>query len=146
MTNVLSHEAFHRSVGLSFDEMLVMEQLSRLSAESILRVLQSIPEPLLQHAAAGLAATPPSAPRAPAERRGSSRRQVLRGARLSGDGRTILEVQVRGISEGGCRIWTRAPSDVPDYFTIRIVGFEGERPCEVRWRSGNELGVQYLDR
>ena len=52
MTSLLSHEAFHESVGHSFDELLMLDQMSRLPAESIARVLQSIPEPLLQQAMA----------------------------------------------------------------------------------------------
>jgi hypothetical protein len=70
--------------------------------------------------------------------------QVLRGAKVLREGRVLLEVQVRDISEGGCRIWTRRLSEVPDHFTIRIVGIRGERACEVRWRAEEELGVRFL--
>ncbi len=145
MTTVLSHEAFHQSVGFAFGELLVLEQISQLPAESILRVLKSIPEPLLQRALASRNAAVPPVPELPGERRAFPRRKVLRGGQLiCAGGSTVLEVQVRDISEGGCRIWSRNPSGVPDHFTIRIVGVYGERPCEVRWRSGEELGVRFL--
>jgi hypothetical protein len=145
MSSVLSHEAFHHSVGFAFGELLVLEQISQLPAESVLRVLKSIPEPLLQQALAGLGAAVPPDQDDPAERRASPRRKVLRGGQVI-QGQTILEVQVRDISEGGCRIWSRHPSAVPDHFTLRIVGVYGERHCEVRWRSDDELGLRFLNR
>jgi hypothetical protein len=143
MTTVLSHEAFHQSVGHAFGELFVLEQISQLPPESVLRILQTIPAPLLLRALAGCGT--PSAPQAAqAERRAFSRRKVLRGAQLLREGRLLLEIQLRDISEGGCRIWTRRLSEVPDHFTIRIVGIAGERACEVRWRSEEELGVRFL--
>ncbi len=143
MTTVLSHEAFHHSVGHAFGELFVLEQISQLPPENVLRILQTIPEPLLRRALAGCGA--PSAPHAAqAERREFARRKVLRGAKVLREGRVLLEVQLRDISEGGCRIWSRRLSEVPDHFTIRIVGIAGERACEVRWRSEEELGVRFL--
>jgi len=140
MTTVLSHEAYHHSVGHAFGELLVLEQISQLPPESVLRVLKSIPEQFLRHALANSGA--PAAE--PTERRAFARRKVLRGARVKASGVGTIEVQVRDISEGGCRIWTRAQSCVPDRFTIRIVGIEGERDCTVRWRAGEELGVEFI--
>ena len=158
MTTVLSHEAFHESVGFAFGELRVLEQMSQLPADGVLRVLQSIPAPLLLQALAGRHAAAskshtirnshrPGAAGEPGDRRAAPRRKVLRGGQVivpPCDGRTILEVQVRDISDGGCRIWSRKPSEVPDHFTIRIVGVCGERRCDVRWRSGDEIGVQFL--
>lgn len=150
MTSILSHEAFDQSVGHAFGELFVLEQISQLPAESVLRILQSIPEPLLRHALEGCGTGRMPEARAEAgagaghERRAFPRRKVLRGARVLSDGRLLLEVQLRDISEGGCRIWTRRQPDVPDRFTIRIVGIAGERACEVRWRSEEELGVRFL--
>ena len=40
MTTVLSHEAYHHSVGWAFGELLVLEQMSQLPPDSVLRVLQ----------------------------------------------------------------------------------------------------------
>jgi hypothetical protein len=142
MTTVLSHDAFHHSVGHAFGELFVLEQISQLPPENVLRILQTIPEPLLRQALAGSVESAPRA--AEAERRDLRRRKVLRGAKVLRAGRVLLEVQLRDISEGGCRIWSRRLSEVPDHFTIRIVGIPGERACEVRWRSGEELGVRFL--
>lgn len=135
MSTVLSHDAFHSSVGFAFDELVLREQLSQMPADSLVRILKSIPTPLLEQA---LGARQPAA-----ERRAEPRRKVLRGARVMSGGRTLLDVQVRDISAGGCRIWCRTPEEVPDRFVIRIVGIPGDKPCEVRWRSGEELGLRF---
>jgi hypothetical protein len=142
MTTVLSHDAFHHSVGHAFGELFVLEQISQLPPENVLRILQTIPEPLLRQALAGSVESAPRA--AEAERRDLRRRKVLRGAKVLRAGRVLLEVQLRDISEGGCRIWSRRLSEVPDHFTIRIVGIAGDRACEVRWRAEEELGVRFL--
>jgi hypothetical protein len=142
MTTVLSHEAFHHSVGHAFGELFVLEQISQLPPENVLRILQTIPEPLLRRALVGCGGPAPQA--GEAEGRAFPRRKVLRGAKVLCEGRVLLEVQLRDISEGGCRIWTRRLSEVPDHFTIKIVGIPGERACEVRWRSGEELGVRFI--
>ena len=147
MTTLLSHDTFHDSVGHAFNELLVLEQMSRLPADSVLRILQSIPKPLLQQALTGLPVQAEVA--APAtglrEQRAFPRRKVLRGGRLMQDRPNgTMDVQVRDISEGGCRIGTRDTEAVADRFLLRIVGFEGERMCEVRWRNDQELGVRFL--
>jgi hypothetical protein len=144
MSTVLSHEAFHPSVGFAFDELLLLEQMSRLPPDSIIRLLQSIPEPMLRDALAARA--PMADASAPRERRLEPRRKVLRGARVTIPGEPVREVQVRDISTGGCRIWSRHIASLPDRFTIRIVGIAGERRCEVRWRYGEELGVRFRER
>lgn len=144
MSTVLSHDAFHESVGHAFNELLVLEQLSQLPPDAVLRVLQSIPETLLRQALGASAQPQPAAK--PEERRAYPRRAVLRGGKLIlNHGRNLLDVQVRDLSEGGCRIRTGNPALLPDRFTIRIVGLSGERPCEVRWRSEQELGVRFLN-
>lgn len=144
MSTVLSHEAFHRSVGLAFDELVVREQISQLPAESVLRILQSIPKDLLREALAE-GSTLDERPQLQ-DRRSEPRRKVLRGARVTSPGQPPREVQVRDISSGGCRIWSRDIASLPDRFSIRIVGVAGERRCDVRWRAGEELGVKFLER
>ena len=157
MTTLLSHEAFHESIGHAFDELLALEQISRLPMDGILRVLQSIPEPLLLRALAGLrepaAAVPPPAAEAPVpvpvqedEQRSQPRRKVLRGGRIIDERRnSALEVQITEISDTGCRIRSREAAVLPPFFALRIVGIGGEKSCEVRWRNAGELGVRFLN-
>ena len=154
--SVLSHGAFHQSIGFAFNEMVLLEQLSQLPPENILRVLQSIPRPLLERALAGQAPadiplqhTPvaqwPEVPPSIAEQRRFPRQNVLRGAQVSfGRQHSVVNVQVLDLSEGGCRIGLDDPSRLPDLFSVRIVGVSGERSCEVCWRAAHELGVAFL--
>jgi hypothetical protein len=143
---LLSHEAFHPSVALAFDELLLLAQISQLPEDAVLRILQSFPEPLLRQALAGIGQPVRAVHQGPGERRTEPRRKVLRGGRVMDEqGITRLEVQVREISHSGCRIWSRTPAAVPDHFTIRIVGFDRPRRCEVCWREGEELGLLFRD-
>ena len=50
MTTLFSHEAFHEDVAQAFNEMMLMDQLSRVPEASLLRILQSFPHPVLQQA------------------------------------------------------------------------------------------------
>ena len=144
MTTVLSHDTFHPSVALAFDELLLLAQISQLPEEAVLRMLQSFPEPLLRKALAAQAQPIRAVHEGPGERRAEPRRKVLRGGRVMDQhGATLVEVQVREISESGCRIWSRTPAAVPDRFVIRIVGVDRQRQCEVRWREGEELGLSF---
>lgn len=52
MTTLFSHEAFHEDVRYAFDELLLMDELSRLPEASQLRLLQSFPSHLLRRAIA----------------------------------------------------------------------------------------------
>jgi hypothetical protein len=139
MSSVLSHEVYHPSVGDAFGELFVLQQISQLPPESVLRILQTIPTPLLRQALKGCGA-------AAAERRAEPRRKVLRGAKVMHGGRLLLEVQLRDVSQGGCRIWTRRPEHVPERFSLLIVGEASERDCELRWRDGEEMGVRFRGR
>lgn len=48
MTTLFSHEAFHEDVGHAFNELFLMDQLSKLPEASLMRILQSFPNSLLQ--------------------------------------------------------------------------------------------------
>lgn len=58
-------------------------------------------------------------------------------------GHFICACFVRDISPAGARLIV--PSEVvPDYFRLNY-GFEGLTPkCRVRWRDGNQMGVQFF--
>ena len=51
MTTLFSHEAFHDDVAHAFNEVIMMDQLSRMPEDSLLRILQSFPSVLLRKAA-----------------------------------------------------------------------------------------------
>jgi hypothetical protein len=75
----------------------------------------------------------------------STRHEVQRSARLILNGRRNgLDVQLRDISEDGCRIRTPNAALLPVRFGILIEGMAGEIACELRWRSGSEAGIRFL--
>lgn len=54
----------------------------------------------------------------------------------------IVECIVRDLSEGGARLYVQDfPEVVPDYFKLNMQGIIPK--CRVRWRSGNELGIEF---
>jgi PilZ domain len=60
----------------------------------------------------------------------------------------IIECVLKDISATGARISVAVPEVVPDYFKLTIEG-QGEQllpKCRVRWRSGNEFGVEFFRR
>lgn len=60
-------------------------------------------------------------------------------------GNPIIKCVVKDISATGACILVAVPEVVPDYFKLRIEGKRVLLPkCRVRWRSGNEVGVQFF--
>ncbi len=56
MTTLFSHDAFHDDVAHAFNELMLMEQLSRLPEASLIRSMQSFPEALLERVLDAVAA------------------------------------------------------------------------------------------
>jgi hypothetical protein len=79
------------------------------------------------------------------ERRGSSRRRVLKGAIiLYHDRHSTLPCTVRDLSATGARLRIEAAVTAPDHF-ILIVELDGiEADCEVVHRRAKELGVKFV--
>ncbi len=58
-------------------------------------------------------------------------------------GKKIASCLVKDISTNGARLEVDAPETLPDCFRLHYGG--DKRPkCSVRWRNGNEMGVQFL--
>ena len=56
----------------------------------------------------------------------------------------ILDCMLHDISSTGARMWVEDPELVPDYFKLKVPGAPLIPRCRVRWRSGNELGVEFF--
>ncbi|MEO1280350.1 MAG: PilZ domain-containing protein [Pseudomonadota bacterium] len=79
------------------------------------------------------------------ERRGASRRKVLKGAVAAFSGRSItVPCMVKDISQSGVRIRALGNVNIPDQFvlTIDLDGLEAD--CEVVWRNDKELGARFI--
>ena len=55
-----------------------------------------------------------------------------------------MDCEIRDISHSGCRIRVASAAGLPRQFELRIADIDGSKLCEVRWRSPNELGVEFI--
>ena len=79
-----------------------------------------------------------------ADRRGSRRNRVLKGALLSfNKGFGAFECVVRDLSDAGARLSFGDASAVPAAFDIRVGGEAAGRPARVRWRSATMIGIAF---
>jgi hypothetical protein len=77
------------------------------------------------------------------------KREVRRARSLSAwivqAGHDDRECQVMDISQSGAKIITARPSDVPDRFELMFTqGDAKRRLCDVVWRRGKTIGVQFV--
>ena len=56
----------------------------------------------------------------------------------------IIDCKLNDISATGARIWVEHADLVPDYFKLRVPKAPSIPRCRVRWRSGNELGLEFF--
>lgn len=57
-------------------------------------------------------------------------------------GHSVCNCFVKDIFSGGACLIVPLPEDVPDYFRLNC-GVD-ELKCRVRWRNGNEMGVEFF--
>jgi len=79
--------------------------------------------------------------------RRKARRSIVRhfGVILSGDGSTRFPCMLIDVSASGARLELRAPSKVPDEFTLLLSRDAAvRRKCKVSWRSEAAVGVQFV--
>ncbi len=77
------------------------------------------------------------------ERRGTSRHRTLKGAKIVLPGhRSLLDCQVRDLSDSGARLRIASTVGVPDSFDLAVSGAP-TRHCRVAWRTLEELGVSF---
>ena len=78
------------------------------------------------------------------ERRGGSRRRVLKKALIVfNDGHCSMGCQVLDKSDTGALLLPLDTLLCPKEFVLKPLVGE-PRPCEVMWRKGTKIGVQYL--
>jgi hypothetical protein len=81
---------------------------------------------------------------AASDRRRAERHRVLKGAFAAfNDGRSTISCIVRNLSEHGARLRFDNVLGVPNRFTL-VLQDDRHIPCLARWRTGSEIGVQFL--
>jgi hypothetical protein len=77
------------------------------------------------------------------ERRGSSRRKILKGGRTFWPNGDSTECTVCNLSDTGAHLELRGP--VPNLFDLAVDGDPARRACWVVWRRGNRVGVKFQE-
>jgi PAS domain-containing protein len=80
------------------------------------------------------------------DRRASERRRMVRAAEVAIEGEALsISCVLIDASGSGARL--RIPPDValPARLHLRVVAMAIDTPCEVRWRNGRDIGVQFTD-
>jgi diguanylate cyclase (GGDEF)-like protein len=79
------------------------------------------------------------------DRRSERRHRVVKhGKVISGENNSVVECRIRDVSNGGARISVNEYYSPPDQFVLLMMGTGEKRAVTVRWRIGNDIGVQYL--
>ena len=78
------------------------------------------------------------------ERRRHARRRVLKSGTIAfNDRHSTVTCSVRNLSENGARLTADGSVYAPDTFEL-LVDLDGlEARCEVAWRSGKDVGIQF---
>src|ERR1700676_4784199 len=74
-------------------------------------------------------------------RRGSSRRKILKSGRTFWPNGDSCECTVYNLSDTGARLDTHSP--VPNVFDLVVDGDPWRRSCVVIWRKENRIGVKF---
>jgi hypothetical protein len=79
------------------------------------------------------------------KRRGAARRRMLKPAKIARiDAKSLIDCQLRDLSETGARLRCSALGAVPNDFYL-IFPVEGTRRlAKVAWRRGEEIGVHFV--
>lgn len=75
------------------------------------------------------------------DRRGSSRRKILRGGRTFWPNGDSSECTIYNFSETGAKLELRGPA--PNAFDLAVNGDSERRSCLVVWRKENYVGVKF---
>ena len=112
-----------------------LRMLTSLPVDALVRVLRSVHEDLLKQALA------PN----DSSKRSRTRQRTLRSGKIIYNNQTcVMDCQIRDMSEGGCRVRVANTANLPRHFDIQITGRRERQLCEVKWRSPQELGVQFI--
>jgi hypothetical protein len=77
------------------------------------------------------------------DNRKTTRHRVLKVGSILLDRDRVFSCKVRDISETGACLEFAIPLDIPDDFTLLIVSDGIRRTCNVRWRKGVRIGVDF---
>ena len=77
------------------------------------------------------------------ENRKIRRQRVLKGAKILIDRTIVIDCTVRNVSETGACLQLPSPVGVPNRFEVMIGPDNAPRPCQLIWRSANQIGIAF---
>ena len=120
----------------------IKQQLSRLPAEALGKIVRYIQESLINEAQ-----PPADSCGRGTNRRREQRLRVVATGTIFYHGRTsTMPCDIRDISSFGCRVSVASTVELPRQFELRISGTESLRLCVTKWRLPAELGILFADR
>ena len=79
------------------------------------------------------------------EQRQYRRQRVLKDGKIHLGIATVIDAVVRDLSSGGAKLKVPAHIAIPDSFNLQIGIDKQLHAVEVRWRSGELMGVKFID-
>ena len=79
------------------------------------------------------------------ERRKVQRRRTLKGGTIAFNRAAGIDCRVRNLSPLGACLEVETPVGIPDEFVLVIESDHIKQSCQVIWRTGSRLGVQFRD-
>ena len=78
------------------------------------------------------------------EQRIQPRMRVLKAGTIAFNRAGGISCRVRNLNANGASLEVASPVGIPDNFILLIDGEAAKRPCVVRWRRGNRLGIAFV--
>lgn len=79
------------------------------------------------------------------ERRQYPRMRVLKRAKIVVGTSSVLDCVVRDLSSTGAHIQIQNAIGLPEAVDVTFDGGHTFRPCRLKWRTFNEMGVEFFD-
>jgi hypothetical protein len=79
------------------------------------------------------------------ERRQNPRMRVMKVAKIVIGTSSVLDCIVRDLSSTGARIQIQNATRLPKAVDITFDGGHTFRPCQLKWRSAEETGVEFFN-
>jgi hypothetical protein len=78
------------------------------------------------------------------EQRSLPRQKTYKGARIAFAGKgAVISCLVRNLSRTGACLAVESPIGIPDSFDLVFDSGDPSLACEVKWRTGNRIGVAF---
>lgn len=131
---------------------LILRTLQALPPDQIHAVLRQLdPRLLLDALQSSLPQQSPAVPKhdaspaARSEKHGAPMRVLKSGKLIYNNSNSVVDCQIREISESGCRIRVENSMGIPEHPMLQILDGKTKRQCQVAWKKLEEIGLEFID-